>query len=158
MNEPLDATDANHRSEDYLIATSVCDCWHCGGTTRVAAVCLPPGHEVFDAEEGAWNAATSFALLFHVHLMPSAVQRHLCDVAPGYGLHPGETSAWVNHCEICACPIGDDELFCEPGGAFLPTSEAAAALIRLIRVAEGIEVFAGGYAEEPTFFHGIARE
>jgi hypothetical protein len=158
MSEPFDAMDVSHRSGRYLIATSVCNCRHCGGTTRVVALCLPPGHEIFDAEDGSWNEAPSFALLFQVEWIPVAVQRRLSELAPGYGPDGNEVPVRVNHCEICARPIGDDELFCEPGGAFLPTSEAAAGHIRLTRVAEGITVSAGGYAEEPAFFPVMGRD
>jgi hypothetical protein len=158
MNESFGAMEASHRSGRYLIAGSVCDCRHCGGTTRVAALCLPPGHEIFDAEDDSWSETLSFALIFHVELMPPAVQQRMSELAPGYGPDLNEVPAWLNHCEICAWRIGDDELFCEPGGAFLPTSETAASHIRLTRVTEGIEVCAGGYAEEPAFFPVMGRD
>jgi hypothetical protein len=157
MNEP-NTSDSSHRSDHYLIARAVCGCRQCGRTTRVVALCLPPGHELFDAEEGSWNLATGFALLFHLEAMPPAVHRRLSGLAPGFGRDPDEVSAWTNCCEICGCRIEEEELFCEPGGAFLPTSEAAARRIRLTKVMEGIEVSAGGYAEEPAFFPVMDRD
>jgi hypothetical protein len=65
---------------------------------------------------------------------------------------PATSSAyWANHCEHCNRPLGDHELHCEPG-AFMPSSEAAAADIELVRIREPFAAVAGGYAPEPEFF------
>jgi hypothetical protein len=52
----------------------------------------------------------------------------------------------------------DQELFCEPGGAFLPTSESAAGLIDLLPIDLAFEAVAGGYAHEPSFFSARFKE
>jgi hypothetical protein len=60
-------------------------------------------------------------------------------------------SYWANHCERCGALQEDHELFCEPEGAFLPTSPAAAATIELLSVHECLEAGAAGYAIDPAF-------
>ncbi len=48
--------------------------------------------------------------------------------------------------------LDDHDLFCEPEGAFLPTSHARAAAIQLLRIDEPLEAAAAGYACDPQFF------
>ncbi len=48
--------------------------------------------------------------------------------------------------------LDDHDLFCEPEGAFLPTSQAQAAAIQLVRIDEPLEAAAAGYACDPQFF------
>jgi hypothetical protein len=158
MNNSLDESDVNHRADQYLIARSVSECASCGGATPVVALCLPPGHVILDPEEDSWDEAATFAFIFHVGFMPSAVERRLLRFAPGYGRNRHQTSGWENRCEFCARPISDEDLFSEPGGAFLPTSAAEARRVRLTWVDEEIELAAGGYALEPQFFRAMVRE
>ena len=64
---------------------------------------------------------------------------------------------WANHCEACDSLLDDQDLFCEPGGAFLPSSEAAAGAIDLIVFEERFEVAAGGYAPAVQFLAAMSR-
>ena len=66
--------------------------------------------------------------------------------------------AWTNHCDACGSPLDDEELFCEPGEAFFPTSDAAAAAIRLLLIEAPLEATAGGYSFDPNFFHDMSLE
>ena len=47
--------------------------------------------------------------------------------------------------------LDDHELHCEPG-AFMASSEEAAANIELVRIPEPFAAVAAGYAMEPEFF------
>jgi hypothetical protein len=47
--------------------------------------------------------------------------------------------------------IEDHDLFCEPDGAFLPTTAESAAAVTLERVDEALEAGAVGYACDPQF-------
>jgi hypothetical protein len=53
--------------------------------------------------------------------------------------------------------LDDHELFCEPEGSFLPTSEFNASAIHLLPLNEEMQAFAAGYAHEPQFFHAMSR-
>jgi hypothetical protein len=54
--------------------------------------------------------------------------------------------------------LDDHELFCEPEGAFLPTSESTAAAIHLVLVDEPFETSAAGYSYEPPLLDAMIRE
>ncbi len=168
MKSFFDDSEANVRSARYLIARTVCDCRHCGRSTTLVALCLPPGHAVFEIDDdapvevndGVWTEVAVNAMLFHVCNLSDAVRRRLNEFAPRYDLAAGEApgSHWANHCEGCARQLDDNELFCEPDGAFLPTSEARARLIHLSTIEESIEASAAGYALEPQFFDAMRRD
>jgi hypothetical protein len=51
--------------------------------------------------------------------------------------------------------LADHDLFCEPGGAFLPTTELSAGLIQLLPIDEAFEAAAAGYAHQPEFFDAM---
>ena len=113
-----------------------------------------------DAEDGVeaspetWQRAGSNAFLFHVHHLPDRVRDRLNDLSRRF--RPAHCAAtlntyWVNHCEHCGTPLGDHELHCEPG-VFMPSSEAAAANIELVRIQEPFAAVAAGYASDPEFF------
>jgi hypothetical protein len=156
--------DINIRSDGYFIARTVGTCGCCRAPTRLLAVALPVEHETLamdaDAErdEGArdtWEGARCTAILFYVEYLPAAVQSRLNECSPGYRLaHSAATQGWywANHCERCDTLLDDHDLFCEPDGAFLPTSPASAAAIQLTWIDEPIEAAAGGYACDPEFF------
>jgi hypothetical protein len=168
------STAINLRADRYYIAEARGTCGHCRQATRLVAVVLPGGHEVLewddDAAEGAgddapddageagtWEAVARPAFLFHVAYLPEHVQRRLCAgsaYSPARSA-PGDESCWVNHCEHCGAPFDDQELFCEPGGAFCPASDAEARSIDLSMVEEPIGVDAAGYAEQPQFFESM---
>jgi hypothetical protein len=97
-------------------------------------------------------------LLFHVNYLPDAVLRRLHQATPSYDFDPSdEVSCWANHCEHCGRAQDDNELFCEPEGAFLPASAAGARLIRLVAVDEPLEAGAAGFAYEPEYFDAMVR-
>lgn len=167
----FDRDDAcNYRADHYLIARAVGVCLHCGAATRFVAVMLPEGHEARALPEESgheaggstapadpWDRVGRRALVFHVEFLPEAVRRRLQEHAPGYRLAASETtqcSYWANHCERCGAMQEDHELFCEPEGAFLPMSPAAAKAILLLPVGEPCAAGAGGYAIDPEFLGG----
>ena len=166
----------NLRADRYCVAETRDTCHHCRRATRLVAVVLGAGHEVLewdddaadgagdDAADGAddmgtWEVAAQPAFLFHVAYLPEHVQRQLCGRS-AYSLDrsaPDAESCWVNHCEHCGARFDDQDLYCEPGGAFCPASEAQARMIALRVVEEPIGVDAAGYAQEPEFFESMSR-
>jgi hypothetical protein len=95
-----------------------------------------------------------------VEHLPVDVQRRLEQLSPHFRLAQSAATQsiyWANHCEHCGILLGDHELHCEPGGAFAPSSEAAAATIELLKTNEPFEAAVSGYALEPEFF-GSMRE
>jgi hypothetical protein len=150
----------------------------------LVAIAVPPGHETLDVDDdaldegsddetqhrehpaAAWSVADHNAFLFYVDSLPAAVQKRINQYQPAYRpLDPGAVPAagggsgsyWANHCEKCGCRLDDHELFCEPEGAFLPTSASAAAAIRLVLVDEPFETSAAGYSYEPPLFDAMIR-
>jgi hypothetical protein len=167
--QPLPA--ANVRSPTYYVARTNVRCWHCGLSTRLLALAIPHDHENLDADtqadaacdesaSGAWQRASVSAFLFYVERLPDGVKDRLNQLSQFFRLaHSAATlnSYWANHCEHCGTLLGDHELHCEPDGAFMPSSEAAAANIHLLRIQEPFEAVAAGYAFEPEFF-GFMRK
>jgi hypothetical protein len=156
------APDINIRSSGYFIACATGTCWCCEAPTPVIGLGMPPAHETLsmDAERGesepdSWESAACNALMFYIEYLPDAVRRRLANFSPFYrpGHDPGsQESYWANHCEKCGSLLDDQDLFCEPDGPFLPTSEASAAGIHLFWIDEPIEAAAAGYALDPQFF------
>jgi len=134
------------------------------------AVGLWPGHEVLELDDEAlddahamdvWEVANHAGFLFHVAYLPSDVQSRISEICPAYALdhdESGDELCWANHCEHCAATFDDQDLFCEPGGAFLPVTEADAGLIQLCNVDETIAAAAAGDAPEPPFFDSMRRD
>ena len=60
-------------------------------------------------------------------------------------------------CNIFDKHILEAALHCEPDGAFMPTSEDAAARIQLLQIHEPFAALAAGYAFEPEFFRFMHR-
>jgi hypothetical protein len=171
--------DSNLRAPRYHVAQNRIRCRHCGAPTEVAALALPAEHETLDPEfedsefedsaagdEGredrdeAWQCAGAHAVLFYTANLPCEVARRVAAVAPGYRLTYSEvtgTRYWANHCTRCEALLEDHELHCEPGGAFSPTCEAAAAAIRFIRIDTAFEARAAGYTLAPEFMHVASR-
>lgn len=156
--------DVNVRSDRYLIAHADGRCGRCEAHVDLVALVLPPGHESLTLDCGAgedepvdtvWETAAGSAFLFYVSHLPPSVERRLAAISGSYR-HAFSDAAlgsyWANHCQACGALIDDHDLFCEPEGAFLPTSAASAATVRLIAIDEPIEAGAGGYAFEPQFF------
>jgi hypothetical protein len=179
--------EINIRSPRYYIARTVSTCWHCGSPTALVAIAVPPGHETLDVDDdasdegldsetqhrehpaAAWSVADHNAFLFYVDFLPAAVQERINQFQPAYRPLDADAAApatatggasdayWANHCEQCGCQLDDHELFCEPEGAFLPTSESGAAAIHLVMVDEPFETSAAGYSFEPPLFDAMFR-
>ena len=168
MTPVFDANDIDVRSGRYLIARTMGRCAQCGRSTPLVALCLPPGHEVWEVDEdappessdGSWNEVKRHAFLFHVDNLCTPAQRRLREIAPGYdfGRDDDLGAYWANHCEHCGCQLDDNELFCEPDGGFLPTSAERARLVHLSCIGEAIEAHAAGLADEPEFFDCMSRD
>jgi hypothetical protein len=170
MPEPASLADANVRSQTYYVARAQMRCWHCGLATRLLALAVPDDHETVDpdaeVDDGdnpaadAWQRANASAFLFYVECLPDDVRSRLNRLWPLFRLaHSAVTlsSYWANHCEHCGTLLGDHELHCEPDGAFMPSSEVAAANIELLMIREPFAAVAAGYAFEPEFF-GLLRK
>jgi hypothetical protein len=159
---------ANVRSPSYFVARASVRCPHCGLPTRLLALALPHDHETLDEDardededEGgatrppeAWQRAGVHAFLFYVEQLPNEVRDRLSQLSRFF--RPAHSTAtlnthWANHCEHCGRLLDDHELHCEPG-AFMASSEAAAANIELVRIPEPFAAVAAGYAMEPEFF------
>ena len=173
--------DANVRSQTYYVARSSVRCPHCGRSTQLLALAMSPGHEtlyagahddsdadVVDVDDAQfdesvlddWQRENVNALLFYVEGVPGAVQSRLRQLSRFFRLacDPGAMNTyWANHCEHCVMLLGDHELHCEPEGAFVPCSEAAANDIQLLQIQEPFAAAAGGYACEPEFFASMRK-
>jgi hypothetical protein len=157
----------NVRSDHYVIARTAALCPHCHAQTCLVALMLPPHHEVLSMSEedqrigegssighDSWESVPRGGFLFYVETLADEVQRRLQAFAPMYrfAMSPAtQGSYWANHCSQCGAFQEDHELFCEPGGAFLPVSPAAASSIELLSVHEALQVAAAGYAIDPQF-------
>jgi hypothetical protein len=156
--------EANVRSQSYYVAGTDCGCWRCGISTRLLALAVPHSHETLDGDSphlpDAWQRANFNAFLFYVERLPESVQTRLSELSRHFRLEYSTATLsayWANHCEHCGALLEDHELHCEPDGAFLPLSEAAAGGIELLQVNEPFEAAAAGYAFEPEFF-GFMRK
>lgn len=166
MSETPSLADANVRSPTYYVAHTHALCRHCGLSTRLLALAIPQDHETLDEDAqpdaggrdpapDTWQRVAVNAMLFYVERLPGGVKDRLNRISPFFRLaHSAATlnSYWANHCEHCGTLLGDHELHCEPDGAFMPASEAAAANIQLQQIQEPFEAVAAGYAFEPEFF------
>jgi hypothetical protein len=156
--ELSDPTDPNVRASKYLIAWTVMPCPHCSESTRLVALALPQGHEVLDAEtesSSSWQPTAACALLFYVSSICHSARTRLLQLFPSFHPDRGEETSdshWVNHCEHCNQSISDDELHCEPEGAFLPAGNAQGSNIFFVPMEEAFEASAAGYSLEPEFF------
>ncbi|MGO9512388.1 MAG: hypothetical protein ACLP2F_01940 [Steroidobacteraceae bacterium] len=164
MSDDSLRSDVNFRSEGFFIARAMGTCRCCRASTRMLALALPPEHETLaldpeaECEESAqdtWQVASCNAFLFYIEYLPDAVRRRLTQLSPFYRFARSaatQGSYWANHCERCGSLLDDQDLFCEPEGAFLPTNDASAADIQLLWIDEPIEAAAAGYACDPEFF------
>jgi hypothetical protein len=152
--------DANVRSPAYYVARTRAECRHCGSPTRLLALALPQEHETLDVDSQVWQRANTNAFLFHVEQLSDGVMHRIRELSEHF--RPAHSTAtnglyWANHCEHCNELLEDDELHCEPDGAFLPSSEAAASEVHLLHVPEPFEAAAAGMTLEPEFF-GFVRK
>src|ERR1700722_2763946 len=159
--------DANVRSQTYAVARSSALCWHCGESTDLIALVVPHDHEILEAiEDGQqvadtkadgrdqpapdeWQSANADAFLFYVDYLADGVRDRLKQISPCFRVgYSAATlnSYWANHCEHCGKLLDDHELHCEPEGAFMPSSESAAAAIQMSAIQAPFEAAAAGYA------------
>jgi hypothetical protein len=170
--------DANVRSQTFYVARSNARCWHCGESTRLIALAVPQSHEILEADDDAdevvdgeaddrdqpapdaWQRANADAFLFYVDYLPDTVRDQLKQISPSFRMAYSTVtlnSYWANHCEHCGSVLDDHELHCEPEGAFMPSSESAAAAIQISQIQEPFEAAAAGYALAPEFFRFMRR-
>jgi len=162
--------DINIRSSRFYLARTVGSCRRCGAPTPLLALAVPPGHETLELDDEAqeealavdtWHLATNCAFLFFVEFIPAVIQDRLKQFTQLSRFGKSEApdgGYWANHCERCGSQFDDQELFCEPEGAFFPTSEMAASAIHLLTVEEAFEAAAAGYAYEPQFFNAMSKD
>jgi len=162
-----DYSGINFRAPTYYIARTAGVCPHCHSDTPLVALMLPPGHEALSVDEedaspgvdvpsgsDIWESVPRHAFLFYVESLPDEARRHLQALAPNYRFAASPATRgdyWANHCARCDAFQEDQDLFCEPEGAFSPVSSAAASSIELLSMSEALEVFAAGYALDPQF-------
>jgi hypothetical protein len=167
MVDSSSKANINVRSGSYWIAQATGECGRCRAGTRLVALALPPRHESlaldWDVEKDEsvaynWETAEWSAFLFYVEYLPEEVGRRLQAVSEGYRFAFSERtqgSYWANHCAACGALIEDHDLFCEPDGAFMPTTAVSAAAVTLERVAEALEAGAVGYTCDPQFLDAM---
>lgn len=163
------------RSDRFLIARAAATCPQCSASTEVIALVLPPGHETDESDEAddfdwmaeeregvdqaRWMKAHQTAFLFLVEQVSPAADTWLRQAAKQYedDCVGGGSPGLRNHCIRCGAVFDDQDLFCEPGGAFLPTSAAEAGKVSLATVDQPIQATVDGYAYEPEFFDFMTR-
>ena len=157
----------NVRSGSYWIAHATGQCSRCRAATRVVALALPPQHQSlaldWDVEKDelvdyGWETVEWCAFLFYVEYLPEDIRLRLQAVSASYRFaFSGRTqgSYWANHCGNCGAFVEDHDLFCEPDGAFLPTTPVGAAAVTLERVDEPLAAGAIGYACDPQFLDSM---
>jgi hypothetical protein len=154
----------NVRAPCFLLARTQGACGRCGAPLRLFALVVPPGHETLEEDDSpageTWQVARHHAFLFHVGLLPAAIRALLEQHALSYraGASAAEHGdSWANHCARCGAAQDDQDLFCEPGGAFFPVDEAGARGIELQGFDAAFAAAAGGYAHELEFYDAMRR-
>jgi hypothetical protein len=158
--------EVNVRAPRVLLAATAAICGRCGGATRVFALVVPPGHLVLEPDDGCaqdaaapaeWCVAPHGAFLFHVGFVNDAAARRLRRLTRGFrAVRTDCADCWANHCECCGSMLEDQDLFCEPGGAFLPESPELARRIHLVAIDEPFEACAAGFDHDPPFFDAMS--
>ncbi len=158
----------NIRSGRFFIASTVGRCRKCQAAAPLFALAVPAGHKTLDLDDAVpdeqeahvWSAAEYPALLFYVESLSETVRTRLERRAPSYHVGRCEDDmdgCWANHCVRCGACLGDHELFCEPDGAFLPTTPTRAGCIGLMAIDEPFAARAAGYTVDPPFFDVMSR-
>lgn len=126
----------NVKADSYTIVQTEESCWKCGELTRVHGFLLPAGHrtlEYVDDGISEWYKHREAAMVFYVTDLFPAITEQIRAITRHYFEDFSKTtnsSYWMNHCESCSMKQGDFNLYCEPGGAFLPIDDHAVARIR----------------------------
>ena len=125
--------------DDYLqvhcplfLLTSSEPCWKCGAVQKVNAIGT---HAIRDGDEELADAGdtSELFLLSNIVEMPFPVFKFVAQRNYRYMKRHSRTAGetyYANTCE-CGANFGDFYLFSEPGGAFFPDSDEAAASIQL---------------------------
>lgn len=152
------------RASHYFVAetTVICRKRRCRQPTRVYALLLPSGFEIWEAHVhekamGTWTLCDFASLLEYVTALSVSVTQTLARLAPTYHRDVSKTAGgtyWMNHCEHCGAKLGDFYLHEEPGDGFLVTTPESAAGIKLYPVlhtfhgnSPGISQDSGGGAD-----------
>jgi hypothetical protein len=91
------------------------------------------------------------ATLFYVEDLGDGVRTRARELSLWY--HRGRSEAskagyWLNHCEHCGARQDDQDLHCEPGGAFLPLGRSDPNPVHGLVVNEAFDGSADGYNYE----------
>jgi hypothetical protein len=135
----------NVRARGFFVARNTGWCLHCGGQTRQIALAFSAEHATLIAEEELWQNASASAVVFFIGYLSDEVSNRLREIGPSYRFS-NDLAYWANHCELCDAAQRDDDLYCEPEGAFGGPSAA----IDLFWIDEPIEAAAGGYSYDPA--------
>ncbi|WDT77903.1 MAG: hypothetical protein MPW16_22020 (plasmid) [Candidatus Manganitrophus sp.] len=134
----------------YLL-TSAAECWKCSKPQSVVAIGT---HQLFDGadEIGDLSDQNDLILLSNIGSMPFEVFKYIGQRNHRYMKrysHTAEATYFANTCE-CGANFGDFFLFSEPGGAFFPETEEAAAQIKYHKMP-----FSGALPFECSYHQGV---
>ncbi len=110
----------------YLVASQE-PCWRCGQPQKVVALAAS---NVDDGEGFLPPAQLSAPLLLSsIAEMPASVAETICVLHPRFQKHFSRTAGQTYFANLCECGanFGDHYLHSEPGGAFFPETDEAAA-------------------------------
>jgi hypothetical protein len=161
MRNAHELDGANIRAPSYYLLSTRTACPQCGRETQVFALAVPAAHRWLHADEDAaptWQDAVGPAVLFRVEALAPAVRQRLRLLAPGYRPARGKSavaSPWLNHCDRCHEPLDEDELHCEPEGAFMPMDRAAACAIDAKAVQQPFKASASGYVPDAAWLQHL---
>ncbi len=111
--------DDDTYSAPFYIFRAQANCWKCRENCPVVALASGEGNPF---------------LLSNIESMPDQVLAAIRAINPNYELRTSRTAEsqyFMNTCP-CGAHFGDFYLYCEPGGAFFPTTEAEAARIEVM--------------------------
>jgi len=125
--------EPNIRGPCYAIATGRRRCWRCNTLTRVYAIMLAAGHELWIVEDDPtndrWQTGVGPTLLSYVYELHETVAARLRRLAPRYRIDYSHTSRsfyWMNHCEHCETKLGDFETIQETDSPFYGADTSSA--------------------------------
>lgn len=117
----------------YLVASQE-PCWRCGQTQEVVALAASN----VDDGEGFFPPAQLSAplLLSNIEEMPASVAETVLALHPHFQKHFSRTAGQTYFANLCECGtnFGDHYLHSEPGGAFFPETDEAAARMSIQRL------------------------
>lgn len=131
------------RAPHYAILESSQSCWKCHDRTPVFGFMLPPGHEALwvddDPALDEWETIDgSSSLVSSIARLHPDVMASMQALTSRYGLSRSNVASryFMNFCVHCNAKQGDFFLYSEPGGAFFPTSQADADVIKITTIAK----------------------